>query len=116
MTAAPSPSPQISIQESAEVVEPPDQDHPVSLIVRNFAWRATGFSSSLPKKLLKRFPNRPIGIPSDVRSALDDFIWTEIWGDGKRFNSNSTYCDDENKKNRDGCQWCSYSNIWIIFF
>ena len=27
----------------------------------------------------------------------------EIWGDGKRFNSNTTYCDDGNKTNNDGC-------------
>ena len=29
--------------------------------------------------------------------------WDEIWGDGIRFNSNSTYCDDGNKNNGDGC-------------
>ena len=34
-------------------------------------------------KTVNGFQNRPIGIPSDVRSALDDDIWTEIWGDGK---------------------------------
>ena len=31
--------------------------------------------------------------------------WTEIWGDGKRFNSVSTYCDDGNSLNGDG--WSS---------
>ena len=29
--------------------------------------------------------------------------WTEIWGDGKRFNSISTYWDDGNIINGDGC-------------
>ena len=30
-------------------------------------------------------------------------IWSEIWGDGKRFNSVNIYCDDGNKLNGDGC-------------
>ena len=33
----------------------------------------------------------------------------EIWGDGKRFNSNTTYCDDGNKTNNDGC-----NSTWSI--
>ena len=48
------------------------------------------------------FPGRPIGIPDDVRSVPDDVIWPEIWGDGKRFNSISTYWDDGNTANGDG--------------
>ena len=35
--------------------------------------------------------------------------WTEIWSDGKRFNSNSTYCDDSNTVNGDG-----WSSSWSI--
>ena len=35
--------------------------------------------------------------------------WTEIWGDGLRFNTNSTYCDDGNTKVGDGCD-----NNWAI--
>ena len=30
-------------------------------------------------------------------------IWIEIWGDGKRFNSYTSYCDDGNIVNNDGC-------------
>ena len=62
-------------------------------------------------KTVKGFSGRPIGIPSDVRSASDDFIWSEICGDGKRFNSVSTYYDDGNVANEDGYQKrCDYSN------
>ena len=35
--------------------------------------------------------------------------WTEICGDGKRFNSNSTYWDDGNTASEDGC-----SSTWSI--
>ena len=42
-------------------------------------------------------------------SSSSQDIWREIWGDGKRFNSNSTYWDDENIKNSDGC-----SSICIV--
>ena len=35
--------------------------------------------------------------------------WTEIWADGKRFNSVSTYCDDGNSLNGDG-----WSSSWGI--
>ena len=35
-------------------------------------------------------------------SAPDDVIWTEIWEDGIRFNSISTYCDDGNIVYADG--------------
>ena len=35
--------------------------------------------------------------------------WNEIWGDGKRFNSLSTYWDDGNSINGDGC-----SSTWSI--
>ena len=31
--------------------------------------------------------------------------WTEIWGDGIRFNSNSSYWDDGNILNGDGCNY-----------
>ena len=66
-------------------------------------------------KTVKGFPNRPIGIPCDVRSTPNDVIWTEIWGDGIRFNTNSNYCDDGDLVNGDGCQgWCSYS-IYIYW-
>ena len=53
----------------------------------------------------------------------DDVIWTEIWRDGKRFNSISIYCNDGNIDNGDGCQGrCGYSNkssclkleLWIL--
>ena len=36
-------------------------------------------------------------------------IWAEIWGDGKRFNSNTTYWDDGNKDSGDGC-----NSSWTI--
>ena len=35
--------------------------------------------------------------------------WKEIWGDGIRFNSNNTYCDDSNTINGDG-----WSSSWSI--
>ena len=37
--------------------------------------------------------------------------WTEIWGDGKKFNSDSSYCDDENTSNNDG--WSSTCSVEI---
>ena len=40
-------------------------------------------------------------------STLD--TWTEIWGDSKKFNSLSTYCDDGNNSNNDG-----WSSVWSI--
>ena len=40
--------------------------------------------------------------------------WTEVWGDGKRFNSLSTYWDDGNTSNGDGCSLsCSIETGWI---
>ena len=42
-------------------------------------------------------------------SSTSKDTWTEIWGDGIRFNSNLTYWDDGNTINRDGC-----SSTWII--
>ena len=36
-------------------------------------------------------------------------VCTEIWGDGIRFNSISTYCDDGNLVNNDGC-----SSTWAV--
>ena len=38
-------------------------------------------------------------------------VWTEIWGDGIRFNTNVTYCDDGN--NVDGDGWNSSCSIEI---
>ena len=38
----------------------------------------------------------------------------EIWGDGIRFNINSTYWDDGDNKNGDGCSsTCSIESGWI---
>ena len=54
-------------------------------------------------KTVKGFSNRSNRTLSDVGSAPDDAIWTEIWGDEKRFNSISIYCDDENTSDGDGC-------------
>ena len=42
-----------------------------------------------------------------ISSKIDP--WTEIWGDGKRFNTNATYCDDGNTLNGDG--WKSSWNV-----
>ena len=42
-------------------------------------------------------------------SATTKDTCKEAWGDGKRFNSNSTYWDDYNTNNGDGC-----SSIWTI--
>ena len=42
--------------------------------------------------------------------------WKEIWGDGIRFNSNSSYCDDGNNINDDG--WdsiCKVESNWKCF-
>ena len=36
-------------------------------------------------------------------------VWVEVWGDGKRFNSNSTYWDDGNTFDGDGC-----SSTWKV--
>ena len=36
-------------------------------------------------------------------------VWVEVWGDGKRFNSNSTYWDDGNTLDGDGC-----SSTWKV--
>ena len=36
-------------------------------------------------------------------------VWTEIWGDGRRFNSLTTYWDDGNNINGDG-----WSSTWAI--
>ena len=39
--------------------------------------------------------------------------WSEICGDGKRFNTMSTYCDDGNTNNGDGCSSsCSIETGW----
>ena len=35
--------------------------------------------------------------------------WTEVWGDGRRSNSLSTYWDDGNTSNKDGC-----NSLWLI--
>ena len=37
--------------------------------------------------------------------------WDEVWGDGIRLNSNSTYCDDGNKNNGDGCNSSWYIEV-----
>ena len=47
-------------------------------------------------------------------SAPDDVIWAEIWGDGKRFNSVSSYCDDSNVANGDDAK--DITSIVIILF
>ena len=44
-------------------------------------------------------------------SVPDDDIWAEIWGDGKRFNSVSSYCDDSNVANEDECQGHRFYSI-----
>ena len=36
-------------------------------------------------------------------STTTSDIWTEIWGDGKRYNALTTYWDDGNSLNGDGC-------------
>ena len=49
----------------------------------------------------------------NIYNSLTKDIWTEIWGDGIRFNSFSTYWDDANKINGDG--WnssCSVETGW----
>ena len=110
LTAVSAPSPQISLQVSLDVVDPPVQVHPVSAFHARFYMKSNWIFQLSTWKTAKGFPNRPIGIPSDVRSAPDDVIWTEVYGDGKRFNSISTYCNDRNLANGDGSQgWCSYS-------
>ena len=48
-------------------------------------------------------------------SAPDDVIWAEIWGDGKRFNSVSSYCDDSNVANGDECQGHRFYSMYVIF-
>ena len=59
-------------------------------------------------EIVKGFQNRLIGISNDVRNTPGDVIWTEIWGDAKRFNLISTYCDDGDTVSGDGCwrHWC----------
>ena len=49
-------------------------------------------------------------------------IWVEIWGDGVKFNTNSTYWDDGNLSDNDG--WSSLCKIesneiywyWILYY
>ena len=107
---ASAPSPQISVQVSLVVVDPPVKVHPDSIAHEQFSMKTSRIFQYPTWKTVKRFPGRPIGIPSDVRSAPDDVIWFEICGDGKRFNSVSTYCDDGNVANEDGFQKrCDYS-------
>ena len=42
-------------------------------------------------------------------SSTSKDVWSEIWGDGKRYNSLSTYCDDGNASNEDG--WSSSCGV-----
>ena len=42
-------------------------------------------------------------------STTSKDTWTEICGDGIRFNTISTYCDDKNNNSGDGC-----SSIWTV--
>ena len=42
-------------------------------------------------------------------SSTTKDTWIELWGDGKRFNTLSTFCDDGNTANNDGC-----SSTWSI--
>ena len=51
--------------------------------------------------------NIEIGWTCSGGSSSTKDTWTEIWGDGKRFNTISTYCDDGNTLNGDGC-----NNSW----
>ena len=47
-------------------------------------------------------------------SSISKDTWIELWGDGKRFNSISTYCDDGNTVNNDGwSSTCSIESGWI---
>ena len=108
-TAVSAASPQISIQVSLVVVDPPVQVHPDSIAYEQFSMKTSWIFQYPIWTTVKGFPGSSIGIPSDVRSAPDDVIWTEIWGDGKRFNTISTYWDDGNKINGDGYRkWQGY--------
>ena len=51
LTAASTPSPQISKQVSFEVDDPPVQVHPVSMVPARFSMRSSWISSSPPGKL-----------------------------------------------------------------
>ena len=115
LTAASNPSPHISVQISLVVDDPPVQVHPVSAAPTRFSVRTSWIFQQPTWKTVKGFPGWPIGIPGDVRGVLGDVIWKEIWGDGKRYNSNSSYWDDGNTANGDGCQGrCSYSKeYWV---
>ena len=109
-TAASALSPQISVQVSLVVVVPPVQVHPDSIAHEQFSMKTIWIFQYPTWKTVKGFPGRPIGIPSEVRRAPDDVTWSEICGDGKRFNSVSIYCDDGNVANEDGYQKrCEYS-------
>ena len=47
-------------------------------------------------------------------STTSNDIWTEIWGDGKRYNALTTYCDDGNSLNGDGCSLsCTIESGWV---
>ena len=52
-------------------------------------------------------------ICSGGNSSTKD-TWSEVWGDGVRFNSVSTYCDDGNTSDNDGCNsnW-SIETGWV---
>ena len=115
-TAASAPSPQISVQVSLVVVDPPVQVHPDSIAHGQFSMKTSWIFQYHTWKTVKGFPGRPIGIPSDVRSAPDDVIWTEIWGDGKRSNTIFTYWDDGNKINGDGYRKRQGYSIRIYIF
>ena len=46
-------------------------------------------------------------------SSTTQDTWTEIWGDGKRFNTLTTYWDDGNTASGDGCSsTCSIETGW----
>ena len=48
------------------------------------------------------------------RNLISKDICSEKWGDGIRFNTNSTYWDDGDNKNGDGCSsTCSIESGWI---
>ena len=109
LTAASAPSPQISVQVSLVVVDLPVQVHPLSIAHARFCMKSSWILQLSTWKTVKGFPNRPIGIQSDVRSAPDDFIWKETWEDEKDLIL-STYWDDEILACGDCCQGrCSYS-------
>ena len=57
--------------------------------------------------------SKEIGWSWSGGSSSTKDTWSEIWGDGKRYNSVSTYCDDGNTSNNDGCSSsCSIETGW----